>query len=103
LTLKQLAILLQSLQEPVKILAITVSMMGLRIDEVLTLCWKNVDFERSLIYVRDAVYEGNLSSPKSKSSIRDIPIGPSLHGRVHLLTHLFLSAEAAHRWTRIIF
>jgi len=34
--------------------------------------------ERSLIHVREAVYEGNLSSPNSKSSIRDIPIGSSL-------------------------
>jgi integrase len=28
--------------------------------------------------VREAVYKGNLSSPKSKSRIRDIPIGPTL-------------------------
>ena len=78
LTLEQLAILLQSLQEPVKMLAITVAMTGLRIGEVLALRWGNVDFEKNLIRVREAVYEGNLSSPKSKSSIRDIPIGPSL-------------------------
>jgi integrase len=51
---------------------------GLRIGEVLALRWRNVDFERSLIHVREAVYEGNLSSPKSRSSIRDIPIGPTL-------------------------
>ena len=59
-------------------LAITVAMTGLRIGEVLALRWKNVDFDKSLIHVREAVYRGNLSSPKSKSSIRDIPIGPSL-------------------------
>jgi len=54
-------------------------MTGLRIGEVLALRWKNVDFKKSVIQVREAVYEGNLSSPKSKSSIRDIPMGPSLH------------------------
>jgi integrase len=59
-------------------LAITVAMTSLRVGEVLALRWKNVDFEKSLIRVREAVYEGNLSSPKSKSSIRDIPIGPTL-------------------------
>jgi integrase len=79
LTREQLATLLQLLQEPVKMLAITVAMTGLRIGEVLALRWKNVDFENDVIRVREAVYEGNISSPKSKSSIRDIPIGPSLH------------------------
>jgi integrase len=78
LTREQLATLLQSLQEPVRMLAITVAMTGLRIGEVLALRWKNVDFEKSLIHVREAVYEGNLSSPKSKSSVRDVPIGPTL-------------------------
>jgi len=37
-----------------------------------------VDFDKGIIQVREAVYEGYLSSPKSKSSIRDIPMGPSL-------------------------
>jgi len=78
LTRERLATLLQVLQEPVKTLAITAAMTGLRIGEVLALRWKNVDFERNIIQVREAVYEGNLSSPKSKSSIRDIPMGPSV-------------------------
>jgi len=78
LTREQLATLLQVLQEPVKTLAITAAMTGLRIGEVLALRWKNVDLEKNVIQVREAVYEGNLSSPKSKSSIRDIPMGPSL-------------------------
>ena len=78
LTLEQLATLLQSLEEPVRLLAITVAMTGLRIGEVLALRWKDVDFGKSLIHVREAVYRGNISSPKSTSSIRDVPIGPSL-------------------------
>jgi len=82
LTREQLAQLLCSLTEPVKTLAITVSMTGLRIGEVLALRWKNVNFEKHLIHVREAVYEGHLSSPKSRSSIRDIPMGPSLRQRL---------------------
>ena len=78
LTRGQLATLLQVLQEPVKTLAITAAMTGLRIGEVLALRWKNVDFDKCVIRVREAVYEGNLSSPKSRSSVRDIPMGPSL-------------------------
>ncbi len=78
LTREQLTKLLCTLHEPVKTLAITVAMTGLRIGEVLALRWRNLDFEKSVIQVREAVYEGNLSSPKSKSSIRDIPMGPSM-------------------------
>jgi integrase len=53
-------------------------MTGPRIGEVLALSWKNVNFEKNLIHVREAVYAGNLSFPKSKSTIRDIPMGPLL-------------------------
>ncbi|HKW35653.1 MAG TPA: tyrosine-type recombinase/integrase [Candidatus Acidoferrum sp.] len=98
LTREQLTKLLQSLHEPVKTLAVTVAMTGLRIGEVLALRWRNVDFEKSLIHVREA---GNLSSPNSKSSIRDIPIGPSLQQSLPP-THLFLPAGTARHWTRII-
>lgn len=50
---------------------------GLRIGEVLVLRWRSLGFDKSVIQVREAVSEGHLSSPKSKSSIRDIPMGPS--------------------------
>jgi integrase len=49
-------------------------MAGQRIDEALALRWRNLDCEKNVIQVRKAVYEGH---PKSKSSIRDIPMGPS--------------------------
>jgi integrase len=76
LTCEQLAILLRSLEEPVKTLAITVAMAGLRIGEALALRWHDVDFEKNLIRVREAVYCGHFSTPKTKSSIRDVPLAP---------------------------
>jgi integrase len=72
--LQKIATVLQVLQEPIKTLAITVPMAGLRIDEALALRWRNLDCEKNVIQVRQAVYERH---PKSKSSIRDIPMGPS--------------------------
>jgi integrase len=78
LTCEQLATLLRSLQEPVKTLATTVAMTGLRIGEALALRWANVDFEKNVIRVREAVYAGHFSTPKTKSSIRDVPLGPAL-------------------------
>jgi integrase len=78
LTCEQLAMLLRSLQEPVRTLAITAAMTGLRIGEVLALRWNNVDLEKNVIRVREAVYAGHFSTPKTKSSIRDVPLGPAL-------------------------
>ncbi|HKV28933.1 MAG TPA: site-specific integrase [Candidatus Acidoferrales bacterium] len=78
LTREQLAILLQSLQGAVKTLAVTAAMTGLRIGEVLALRWRNVDFDKNVIRVREAVYLGHFSTPKTKSSIRDVPLGPAL-------------------------
>ena len=78
LTREQLAMLLQSLQGAVKTLAITTAMTGLRIGEVLALRWGNVDFDKNVIRVREAVYLGHFSTPKTTSSIRDVPLGPAL-------------------------
>jgi integrase len=78
LTSEQLAMLLRSLRDPVKTLAVTAAMTGLRIGEVLALRWSNVDLEKDVIRVREAVYDGHFSTPKTKSSIRDVPLGPAL-------------------------
>ncbi|HXA77649.1 MAG TPA: site-specific integrase [Candidatus Acidoferrales bacterium] len=78
MTFEQLAMLLRSLQEPVKTLATTVAMTGLRIGKVLALGWANADLEKNLVRVPEAVYMGHFSTPKTKSSIRDVPLGPAL-------------------------
>ncbi len=56
---------------------------GMRIGEVLSLQWKNIDFEKRIIYVRSTIYfkqnhEYYIYSPKTKASIRDIVISPNL-------------------------
>src|SRR5262249_33878635 len=40
--------------------------------------WCNVDFDRKVIRVREAVYEGHFSTPKTQSGQRDLPMGPLL-------------------------
>lgn len=53
---------------------------GLRVGEAQALSWKNVDFDRKCISVRATVLNGNQSrnavqgSPKTRSSVRTIPI-----------------------------
>lgn len=78
LTRSQVVELLQALAEPIRTLVLTAVLTGMRIGELLALRWRNVDLNHSLIRVCDAVYEGRFSTPKSRSGIRDIPIGPML-------------------------
>lgn len=56
---------------------------GMRIGEVLSLQWKNIDFEKRIIHVRSTIYfkqnhEYYIYSPKTKASIRDIVISANL-------------------------
>ena len=44
-----------------------------------------VDFERKLIGVRESVYDGQFNAPKTRSSVRTIPIGEALEGILHRL------------------
>ena len=70
----QLALLLNSLSDPCRTLAVIAALTGLRIGELLALRWKHVDFTHDAIRVREAVYEGQFGSPKTKSSRRDVPM-----------------------------
>ena len=71
--------LLKVLDGPVHTLVLSAVLTGMRIGELLALRWKNVDFERKVIRVREAVYEGHdFDSQDTKRAIRDIPIGPTL-------------------------
>lgn len=45
---------------------------GLRTGEIDGLRWKNVDFERGLIYVRESFTYGEMDTPKTPGSNRDV-------------------------------
>ncbi len=70
----QLALLINSLSDPCRTLAVIAALTGLRIGELLALRWKHVDFTHDAIRVRETVYEGQFGSPKTKSSRRDVPM-----------------------------
>ncbi|ARJ51311.1 tyrosine-type recombinase/integrase [Staphylococcus lutrae] len=45
---------------------------GMRKGEIRALTWKNVNFEENYIHVDKADYHGEVTTPKTKASIRDI-------------------------------
>lgn len=78
LTTHEVARLLSALEEPGRTLVLMAVLTGMRIGELLALRWKNVDFDGKTIRVREAVYEGHNSTPKTQGGNRDIPFGPTL-------------------------
>jgi integrase len=78
LSIDEVTRLLEALEEPVRTLVLTAALTGMRIGEMLALRWGKMDFDRKVIRVREAVYEGHNSTPKTQGGIRDVPIGPVL-------------------------
>ena len=78
LTVGEVTRLLEALKEPQRTLVLTAVLTGMRIGELLALRWRNVDCGRKVIRVREAVYEGHNSTPKTQGGIRDVPMGPAL-------------------------
>lgn len=56
--------------------------LGLRIGEGIGLAWEHIDFEASIINVRQAVVLGRLQTLKSKNSKADLPMSAALHARL---------------------
>nr|PZN70317.1 MAG: hypothetical protein DIU55_11710 [Bacillota bacterium] len=58
--------------------ALVLGMTGLRRGELLALRWRNVDLERGVIHVEEALIrvgrQYGVSKPKTKKGIRDVPI-----------------------------
>jgi integrase len=71
--------------------------VGLRRGEVMGLRWQDVNLEKDVLSVRQNLTVNNgepfITTPKTKSAIRDIPIPPSLH--ITLETHKAKQAELA--------
>ena len=66
--------LLAILREPVSTMVLIAVLTGLRIGEILGLCWENLDLERKELRVEQSVYRGSVGSPKTKGSRRTLPL-----------------------------
>jgi integrase len=58
-------------------LFLTAAFTGLRLGELLALCWRDVDFTGSVIRVRASYAAGALTSPKS-GKVRAVPMAPDV-------------------------
>jgi integrase len=74
LTPDQLKQLLLRLREPCHTVVATAIATGMRRCELFALRWCDVDFEKSVIHVRQRIYKGLVDTPKTPRSIRDLPI-----------------------------
>jgi integrase len=72
----ELRLLVARLPEPSRSLVLLLMLTGLRIGELLALRWRNVDLAAGLVRVEETVYDGHFDEPKSRHSMRLIPLGP---------------------------
>lgn len=72
---------------------------GLRIGELLALQWKDVDLKGGRINVRRSAYRGKLGPPKTRSSIREVPLGEDavevLKRHRHLRAFVFSKSDGS--------
>ena len=74
-TPQQVKRLIAALPEPAKSIALLLVLTGLRIGELLALRWKNVNLDGKVLHVTESVYEGHFDKPKTRRSVRAIPLG----------------------------
>lgn len=79
LTVEQSQQLLSGLGGLERVLALLAILTGLRRGELFGLRWKHLDFSRKLIHVRESLYEGKSSLPKTRSSVRDVPMSEAVY------------------------
>jgi integrase len=74
LTPEQIKQLLPRLREPCHTAVAMAIATGMRRCELFALRWCDVDLEKSVIHVRQRIYEGLIDIPKTPRSIRDLPV-----------------------------
>ncbi|HWO27222.1 MAG TPA: tyrosine-type recombinase/integrase [Candidatus Acidoferrum sp.] len=75
LTTEQIKQLLAALPEPSNSVATLLVLTGLRIGELLALRRKSIDLAARALRITETVYDGHFDSPKTRRSVRSIPIG----------------------------
>jgi integrase len=75
--------IVRKLEEPYATLVLFLAVTGLRVGEAIAIKWS--DFDGDVLHVSRRIYEGQVDSPKTKSSNRNLPIPPALLSRMRTL------------------
>ena len=75
ITVDQLRALLRILPEPVRTMVLLCAFTGVRAGELFALRWRHVDLARGVLQVREGVHRGKFGPPKTRNSVRDLPLG----------------------------
>ena len=92
-TPQQVERLVTALPEPAKSIALLLVLTGLRIGELLALRWKNVNLDAKVLQVTETVYEGHFDKPKTRRSVRAIPLCPEVASNLSALRQDVLEPE----------
>ncbi len=82
LNTKEVQQLLAHLQEPCRTIVVLILLTGMRIGEVLALRWEKIDWENRAILVDEGLYDGEVSTPKTPSGVRSLPMSELLLGQL---------------------
>ena len=74
----QVRAIISAVPDQFKVLFTTIALTGLRLGELLALQWKHIDFENSKLKVEQSLWEGQIVSTKTRSSVREILFGDVL-------------------------
>jgi integrase len=77
-TIDQLQKILSIAEEPWRTLYCLLTMEGLRAGEALGLQWGDIDFDRSLLFVRRSAWYGQIQTAKTKASETVLPLPGAL-------------------------
>jgi integrase len=69
---EELQRLQNALQEPYRTMVWLGCATGVRVSELLGLRWKSIDWEHQCLWIREAVHDGEIDSPKTHRSCRPI-------------------------------
>jgi integrase len=70
--------LLSELAEPYRTMVITIACLGLRVSELVSLQWGDIDFTSLTIQVRRSFVRGEINPTKTQSSEGTLPLDPGL-------------------------
>jgi integrase len=72
--LEHLRLLLEALPEPSRSVVWLLVLTALRIGELLALRWQDIDLQTGVLRVSRTLYEGHIDEPKTRSSVRSVPL-----------------------------